>query len=884
MSAIDHEHLDFERSGLNAADRWATVAARAVAWADRRGVGLRDTIVLLPFAQLLPLARAAFGREGGWLPRIETTQTLARALGPPARPEPLQLALDRPADLLGAAQLLEDHAAGRDWARRDPIGFARAVSALVDTAQGLRRAAAAVPPEHRPAHWDRARSLLAPVSGPGATERMLARLALEWAALGVEPTTDRLFALRPAAWVVLQAGGADPLAAALLDHAPHGSAALVIDTDPSLARLFDGIDVDRAPGFVVCDGFEHEAQCAAAQVIRHVEQAEQPVALIAQDRLLVRRVRALLEQARLTLLDETGWTLSTTRAAAQLMALLRAARDDAGTDALFDWLKSLDAWPGQSDLATRVSALESACRRRQAGRIAALAGLDIEPWLAPFAAEVIALLRRLPARARMGVGDWLERLRGTLADSGGLASLLADEAGRQVLAALHLDVAGAARAEWLQSAGARAIDLDEFSAWVDTVFERASYRPAMPAPGTAQVVVTPLAQALCRPFAAIVLPGADDSHLGAPAAPHPLLSEAALQALGVPDATAQRSAEAIAFSHLLRSAPITLMRRRIDGTEPLADSPLVERLRLALLQRGAAFAAWIDPRLDRRPPAQPQRQPAPVAAGLLPSHLSASAAEALRACPYRFFALHLLRLREEEELEGEVEKRDYGSWLHAVLHDFHAGRSEGASREAEMQRLHEIGRASQARMGLDDAAFLPFAASFAAFVPRYVDWVRARDAAGAVWREAEREVDLPLAELEGVALRGVIDRVDTVRAAAGHALELIDYKTGSAEALKEKVRQPFEDTQLAFYAALLAPHADAPLQAMYLALDGRELKEIPHRDVERSAAALRMGLVAELKRVRAGAGLTALGEGATCDYCEARGLCRRDHWIREAES
>ena len=880
MSAIDHDHLDFESSGPSAGG-WGSVAACIAAWAQRRGVALRDTVVLLPFAQLLPLARAAFGHAGGWLPRIETTQTLARSLGPPVRPEPLQLALDRPADLLSAAQLLEDHAAGRDWARRDPLGFARAVSAVVDTAQALRRAAAAVPPLRRAGHWERARALLAPVSGPGATERMLARLALEWAALGVEPASDRLFVLRPAGWVVVQAGGPDPLATALIDARAEGTAALVIDTDPAPDRLFDGIGVDPAPGFVVCDGFEHEAQCAAAQVIRHVEQGEQPVALIAQDRLLVRRVRALLEQALLTLLDETGWTLSTTRAAARLMALLRAAREDAGTDTLFDWLKSLDAWPGQPDLAARVSALESLCRRQQVGRIAALAGLELESWLSRFTADVLALLRRLPARGRLRVDEWLERLHGALAASGGLASLQADEAGRQVLAALRLDAPGAARAEWLQPAGPRTIDLDEFSAWVDTVFERASYRPATPPPGTAQVVVTPLAQALCRPFAAIVLPGAADTHLGAPAPPHPLLSEATLQALGLPHAAAHRRIEAIAFSHLLRSAPITLLRRRLDGAEPLADSPLVERLRLALLQRGAGFAVWTDPRLDREPPLQPQRQPAPAAAGLLPSHLSASAAEALRACPYRFFALHLLRLREEDELDGEVEKRDYGSWLHAVLHDFHAGRGEGASRDAEMQRLHEIGRASQARMGLDDAAFLPFAASFAAFVPRYVDWLRARDAAGAVWREAEREVDLPLAELEGVALRGVIDRVDRVHRAGGGALELIDYKTGSAEALKEKVRQPFEDTQLAFYAALLAPHADAPLQAMYLALDGRELKEIAHRDVERSAAALRTGLVAELKRVRDGAGLIALGEGVTCEYCEARGLCRRDHWTRE---
>ena len=30
--------------------------------------------------------------------------------------------------------------------------------------------------------------------------------------------------------------------------------------------------------------------------------------------------------------------------------------------------------------------------------------------------------------------------------------------------------------------------------------------------------------------------------------------------------------------------------------------------------------------------------------------------------------------------------------------------------------------------------------------------------------------------------------------------------------------------------------------------------------------------------MRDGAALPALGEGPVCDFCEARGLCRRDHW------
>jgi ATP-dependent helicase/nuclease subunit B len=66
-------------------DRWARIAALITAWAQSGGVALRDAIVLLPFAQLLPHARQAFARAGGWLPRIETTRTLAASLGPAPR-------------------------------------------------------------------------------------------------------------------------------------------------------------------------------------------------------------------------------------------------------------------------------------------------------------------------------------------------------------------------------------------------------------------------------------------------------------------------------------------------------------------------------------------------------------------------------------------------------------------------------------------------------------------------------------------------------------------------------------------------------------------------------------------------------------------------------
>jgi len=874
MATIERLSLEIDAPGR---DRWEAIAIAAADWARPEGIALRDAVVLLPFAQLLPLARRAFARAGGWQPRIETTATLAASLGPAAAVPAGQISFDRAVDGLNAATLLRDQPWGAAWARRDARGFEQAAVALTATAHALAQAAFALPPAARAAHWAAAREALAPMAGPGATERLLARVALEWAALAPNPATDRLFTMpAPSAWIVVQAGGPEALTGSLLAQAV--SRALVIDTDATAEQPFARFAPLRVPVFALCDDFEHEAQCAAAQVLDHVRRGEVPVALIAQDRVLVRRVRALLERAQVALLDETGWKLSTTRAAAQLMSLLAAARADAGTDALLDWLKNGTAWTRSGDNAALMQ-LETTCRRRQVALIAALADVDLGPQAAHLWAAASEVLAGFATAGRQALGAWLAALAQALERCGALSALQADDAGRQLLAALRLTPGAQGAGAWALGASQVVMSFDAFREWIDGVLEQASFMPPAPNDIAAQVVITPLARAMLRPFAALVLPGADDRRLGATPAPDALLGDALAGELGLPTLAQRRHAELLAFVQLLDAPQLTLMRRRTDGSDPLAESPLVERLTLALAARGAALEAWRDPRIDLALQPTPIRMSAPSAADLLPRRLSASACEALRACPYRFFALHMLRLREDDELEREIEKRDYGTWLHAVLHDFHATRAAPAPVDAEIARLGAVAEAHLAEQGIPDADFLPFAASFASFAPRYIAWLHARDGAGAHWLRGEADVSLAPAEFDGIEMRGVLDRIDELRGTGGATIQMIDYKTGGAAGLKEKVREPLEDTQLAFYAALMRAQTTLPLSAMYLAVDGSKgIDEVPHPHVEQSAAALVDGLADELRRLRDGAGLPALGEGATCDYCAARGVCRRDHW------
>jgi ATP-dependent helicase/nuclease subunit B len=396
-----------------------------------------------------------------------------------------------------------------------------------------------------------------------------------------------------------------------------------------------------------------------------------------------------------------------------------------------------------------------------------------------------------------------------------------------------------------------------------------------------QVVITPLRRALLRPFAAAVLPGADERRLGAPPPPDALLGDTLSLALGLPGVEERRRDEAAAFAHLLRLPQVVLLHRVQDGPEPLAPSLLLERLGALRARAGAPVATAADPRVEQRQPLQPVEPPQPSAATQLPAMLSASTVQALRDCPYRFYARAVLRLREADELDDEAEKRDYGTWLHAVLLRFHAERSGStAAAEPPLVHLRRLAEDERVAQGIDADSFLPFEASFERFAAHYVRWLQQRETGDAVWLAGEIDREVPLPGVAGIALQGRIDRID--RRSGAH--ELIDYKTESVVRLKEKVREPLEDTQLAFYAALALLGDEPPpaLRATYLALDDPQgIVEVTHENVEASAQVLLDGVAGELQRLRAGAALPALGTGRVCDYCEARGLCRRDHWRDE---
>jgi ATP-dependent helicase/nuclease subunit B len=128
-------------------------------------------------------------------------------------------------------------------------------------------------------------------------------------------------------------------------------------------------------------------------------------------------------------------------------------------------------------------------------------------------------------------------------------------------------------------------------------------------------------------------------------------------------------------------------------------------------------------------------------------------------------------------------------------------------------------------------------------------------------------------QLGPVRLVGRIDRID--RLPDGRRM-VLDYKTEALAVSTDRVKLAHEDTQLAFYAALLD---DDTLRAAYVNVGERgATKTVEQPDVVGARDALVEGITEDLRRIAEGATLPALGEGRASEFCAARGLCRKDSW------
>ena len=611
----------------------------------------------------------AWARQGGWMPRIETTQTLAASLGPPAGAAAGQVSFDTANDRLSARRLLASQRWAADWSRRDPRGYAHALALLVDAAQALARAAAAVPPERREAHWDEARALLGPVAGPGRSRaaagprraRMGRRRRRRLAHRPPATRCDRRpgWRCRPAA-PTRSSSGCSPRPTRRCRarcSTPTPTWPSRSPPSPRVRRRRRAAHRHRRLRRLRGRGAGRRRAAARPPGARRAAGGAGgagPQPDPARARAARAPARAARRRDRLAAVDHAR-----RRAGHEPAARRRAERRHRRLDRLAEELRRAAAGPGWRRSKRGCAANAGRGRRRSMPR----GSIRRPPPLwqqrrrghrrLPRAAAQD--LRRLAARARRGAAARAARGRRSTPTTPARRCWprsASTPAGRRRRP-------GAPTGDEPDDVGRRFPRLGRHGARVGDL---PAARAGGPAEQGAAVVVTPLARAMLRPFAAAVLPGCDEKRLGRGGEAPALLGEALADALGVPG----RGGAARRARRSPSRSCCGCRASRCCAAAPTAPS----RWRRARCSSGCCWRrpatarvdAWSDPRIE---PAGRAAAGAAAAAGrrrrCCRSGCRASACEALRACPYRFFALHMLGLRDADEFDDEVEKRDYGT-------------------------------------------------------------------------------------------------------------------------------------------------------------------------------------------------------------------------------
>ncbi len=628
---------------------------------------------------------------------------------------------------------------------------------------------------------------------------------------------------------------------------------------------------------------EQEAQAIDVTVRQWLLAGKRSIAVVLQDRVVARRARALLERAAVLVTDEAGWALSTTSAATVLGRWLDIIGNDAYHQDLLDLMKSPFAfydWP-RDQRQQVVWRLERYVRKANV-----VAGIDRYLELASRHgdAEVRQLLRRVQRglaafpRNRKPLARWLDALDASLAQIGVRAGLEADPAGEQLLELLAGLTRDLERSDALFS-------FAEWRRWLARELETATFHDrGIESP----VVFTYLAATPLRSFDAVLICGCDAQHLPGPDPVSRLFNQAVRADLGLPTrADELRDIETQLAALLVASGEVLLTWQRQVGGEDNLFSPLLSRL--LALERLAYGSDLVDYALAARLPsaevASPQRallppasaQPRPLASTeLLPREISASGYNALVACPYQFYARHMLGLGELDEVQELIDKRDYGSVLHGVLAQFHRAYpvvSEVAA-DAAARALSDITETAFAEAIANNYLARAWLVQWKALIPAYLEWQREREAQGWRWQAAEtkRRIEITTPGGRTLALVGRLDRVD---AHADGRVAVIDFKTSREKALRDKLRNAGEDVQLPLYALLWGGPVAA---ALFLALERDAVIPVPAEDLAALMSATRERIAQTYDMLHAAAPLPAHGIDGVCQYCEARGLCRKDYW------
>jgi ATP-dependent helicase/nuclease subunit B len=504
-------------------------------------------------------------------------------------------------------------------------------------------------------------------------------------------------------------------------------------------------------------------------------------------------------------------------------------------------------------------------------------------------------------RLKVNCSTALKQLEANLQATGMAQNLEKDSAGKQLLEALKTFDLSKTQYQDMP------IRLSEWLSLLKTVIEGSSYQEAGKE-SQATLSILPLSSTRLRDFDAVVVVGCDEQQLPAYSEPPLFFSDALNQLLKTSTIAMQFVQQARDLSQLLVSCPqVDLLWQSKSGSgEPLRPSAWIQRL-----QNQIEWQA-IPTQLKKRAfEAAPMRMSVAHFEEALPMPLSMSpsAYKALRDCPYRYYVRSLLGLRKNKGFDEGFDASLAGQTLHKLLKRFyHALKTQEHTnssikvdieqRRAWMeQSLNTHSEQEFASLIEGDARVLGTLRDWQKQIPSFVDWQLQRELAGWQYLDGELKVgfDLPFQDADGnlnfIRIEGVADRFD-VQVENSKLASVLDYKNQRFEKVKLRADHILDDPQLLIYARAANEEQEnhqlsgyQVRQAEWVALKaditkgeekalrGQEVVEMPVMMQRFSEQ-----ITEDVEQLWAKKPMQAFAPEGVCQYCEARGICRKGIW------
>ena len=674
--------------------------------------------------------------------------------------------------------------------------------------------------------------------------------------------------------------------------------------------------------------FEELAWLTAKTIEQHVIADKKKIALVAQDRLVARRARALLTRLgpSLNIRDETGWKLSTTRAAAAFhswLELIRSPKDGPSAKVLLEFLQNpfiaienpywLDCDPqlcagliaeledilisskAESGWKTFHLAIEGANANAQK-RSSALPN--------PALFKLLQFLRERHyewQNLKVDCHQAYNLLQKNLEAIGMANKLSQDSAGKQLLEVIQsFDL----KASTHQQVRMR---LSEWLSLIKTVIEGASYQEEGKE-AIATLDILPLSSTRLRIYDAVVMVGCDEQQLPSYAEPPLFFSDALNQLLKTSTIALQFQQQARDLSQLLASVASVdfLWQSNSKSGEPLRPSAWIQRLQSEL--KWNPLQAQLSQRSIQIHPLA--RSVAYLEGDLpMPLSMSPSAYKALRDCPYRYYVRSLLGLRKIKGLDEGFDASLAGQKLHAILKIFyHALKTEAHNnpelkvdqqlrREWMEKRLSVISEQEFKDLIEGDARVMGTLRDWQKQIPSFINWQLQHEQEGWEYFDGEAKVgfDLPIqspdGELHQIRIEGYADRFD-VHTSDPQLASVIDYKHQAYKKVQDRAEHILDDPQLLIYARAANEVSENHKivgrkveQAEWVSLKANISKDGQYapRAQEVSPFPELMEqfteqITQDLEDLWSKKPMKAFAPDGVCQYCEARGVCRKGVW------